>query len=234
MTSNSELRDIIKNITFMKMTEQLAKGLSYDPKYQVGAMIVKNDWTKVDSIGYNGAYKGSPNKRFSLDSGQAKFVCAETNAIIFSTLSQSKARKYTLFVTMTPCERCSRLIANKGIKNVIALNHYHNCGDSLDVFKNAGINFIFIHDKIKKFYADSDMYEDVMMIIDENIKNIEKLNSKLLGIFKKQLDIFFEFDKSFLDNLPENIIHVNNFTEDRKSIMETYMEIFANKLYELV
>lgn len=233
MTSNSELRDIVKNITFMKMTEQLAKGVSYDPKYQVGAMIVKNDWTKIDSVGYNGAYKGSPNKRFSLDSGQAKFICAETNAIIFSTLSQSKARKYTMFVTMTPCERCSRLIANKGIKNVVALKEYKNCGDTLEVFKNAGVNFIYIHDKIKEFYADTDMYEEVLKIVDENLKNPEVLNTKLLKVFKAQMNEFFEFNKSFLDKLPDTIIDVKDFISDSNKVMETYMEIFAKKLYEL-
>lgn len=233
MTSNSDLRDIVKNITFMKMAEQLAKGVSYDPKYQVGALIVKNDWTKIDSMGYNGAYKGSPNKRFSLDSGQAKFICAETNAIIFSTLSQSKARKYTMFVTMTPCERCSRLIANKGIKNVVALKHYKNCGDTLEVFKNAGVNFVFIYDKIKDFYADTDMYEDVMNLIDEFIINPVELNIRLVKILNKQMDKFFEFNKSALDKLPKTVLDLNDKSFNKRQVMEIYMDLFANKLYEL-
>jgi dCMP deaminase len=235
MTSVSELRKMIKYITFMKMTEQLAKGVSYDPKHQVGATIVKNDWTKIDSIGYNGAYKGSPNKRFSLESGNSKFVHAEMNAIAFSTLSQSKAKKYTMFVTLTPCEICSRLIVNKGIKNVVCLNRYDHCGDSLEVFNSVGVNFTYIDDMIREFYVESNLYKELLNIIDEYILVPNRLNSYLQECFEKQMGYFFEFNKSYCNKIPQYIINEKNInTYNKEYVIKTYIDLFVKKLYEWV
>ncbi len=170
MTSNSELRTIIKHITFMKMANNLSK-LSYDPKHQVGSLIIKNDWTEINSMGYNGNYQGAPNRRESLESGKSNFIHAEMNALILSTLSREEAEKYTLYVTMTPCETCSRLIVNKGIKNVIALRRYENCGDSLSVFKNSNIKFTYINKLIQDLYFDTTKF---------NNNKTKKLNNKTI------------------------------------------------------
>jgi dCMP deaminase len=248
MTSNSELREMVKHLTFMKMTEQLAKGVSYDPKHQVGALIVKNDWTKIEAMGYNGAYKGSPNKRFSLDTGNSKFIHAEMNAIAFSTLSQSKAKKYTMFVTLTPCEICSRLIVNKGIKNVVVLNKYNHCGDSLEVFKNADVKFNYIHDLLADMYKKTSLVSDPLEIIDRNLSNellntssladtiiLSKIDEELIKCFKEQLGLFFEFNKSPIENISVKLSHKNFFREYKsEEILNYYIKEFVKTLYDLL
>ena len=238
MTSNSDLRKIIKHITFMKMAYNLSK-LSYDPKYQVGSLIIKNDWTEINSMGYNGAYRGSPNQRYSLDTGKSKFIHAEMNALIFSTLSREQAENYTLYVTLTPCEMCSRMIVNKGIKNVIALHEYDSCGDSLEVFKNSDIKFIYIHQMIEDFYNQSYMMGDILRVINNHFKygeiftDVELLDIDLKNCITKQLGEFFEFDDKYLDKIPKTLIkNSNNYNSE--DIIKDYVKIFSNILYNLV
>jgi dCMP deaminase len=237
MTSNSELRTIIKHITFMKMAYSLSK-LSYDPKHQVGSLIIKNDWTEINSMGYNGAYRGSPNERYSLDTGKSKFIHAEMNALIFSTLSREQAENYTLYVTLTPCEMCSRMIVNKGIKNVIALKEYDSCGDSLEVFQNSDIKFVYIDKMIHEFYRQSYMMNDLLSVMNNHFKygvidnDLKLLENDLKECFKKQLGEFFEFDNRYINSIPEKIITNSKIRID--TISEDYVNLFSTNLYNLV
>ena len=50
---------------------------SIDPRHQVGAIIVTGDNTQLLALGYNGNYKGGPNERESLVSGQSGLIHAE-------------------------------------------------------------------------------------------------------------------------------------------------------------
>ncbi len=234
MTTNSELRKIVKHITFMKMAANLSK-LSYDPKHQVGSLIIKNDWTEINSMGYNGNYQGAPNKRDSLDSGKSNFIHAEMNALLLSTLSREEAEKYTIYVTMTPCETCSRLIVNKGIKNVIVLKHYQNCGDSLEVFKNANITFHYIHDLVKSMYIKTFLGDELNLIFEKfNIGDItiEELDTLLIECFTKQIKHFFEFSDKYKDSIPHYFV-TKDVTSSYK-VRSLYLEKFVNTLYELV
>lgn len=217
MTSNSELRKILKHITFMKMSEDLAK-LSYDPKYQVGSLIIKNDWSKINGIGYNGAYSGSPNKRLSLETGGSKFIHAEMNALLNSNLNKKKSKNYTIYVTMTPCSDCSRVIVNQGIRKVIAKDVYPNHGDSLEVFEHSGVEFHYLGDLIKKLYLETSLNKE----LNETIKN----NGNLIELFEKQISVFFEF-KEYKTKL-ENEISKYNINKDN------YLDIFYVILYKIL
>lgn len=241
MTSKSELRKIIKHITFMKMASNLSK-LSYDPKHQVGSLLIKNDWTEINSMGYNGNYQGAPNKRDSLEIGKSNFIHAEMNALILSTLNREEASKYTLYVTMTPCEICSRLIVNKGIKNVIALNKYENCGDSLSVFKESDINFNYIKNLIGEFYTETYLFPIVLSKINQYfnykspIDNIDLLDNDLIDCFKHQMGEFFEYNDNYLNFIPNTILKdKDDFTKyNIEAIIRCYIKIFSDILYELV
>jgi dCMP deaminase len=224
MTTESELRAIIKPIAFMKMADNLSK-LSYDPKHKVGSLIIKNDWTEINSMGYNGSYSGSPNKRTSLESGKSNFIHAEMNALILSTLSREEAAKYTLYVTMTPCETCSRLIVNKGIKRVIALNVYDNCGDTLEVFKKSNVEFNYIHDLIKKLYKESSLY-------NESYSFIEKADGvdDIYNLMVSQLKRFFETSNKTIDLQLDDF---NNIS-DIDILHQKYIDCLASNLYKLI
>ena len=111
---------------------------SYDPRHQVGAVIVTNDNTQVLAIGYNGNYSGGPNRVESIDPGCSGMIHAEINALIKLDYNNPKRKK--MYVTLSPCRDCAKAIVNGGIDEVIYDEEYRDTS-SLDIFKDAGIEF---------------------------------------------------------------------------------------------
>ena len=111
---------------------------SYDPRHQVGAVIVTDDNTQVLAIGYNGNYSGGPNKVESIDPGCSGMIHAEINALIKLDYNNPKRKK--MYVTLSPCRDCAKAIVNGGIDEVIYGEEYRDTS-SLDIFKDAGIEF---------------------------------------------------------------------------------------------
>ena len=99
---------------------------SKDPNKQVGACIVDPNRI-ILGIGYNGFPRGCsdetlPWAKKSQDGDKLKtkypYVChAEMNAIM--NKNQSSLQDSTIYVTMFPCNECSKLIIQGGIKEVI-------------------------------------------------------------------------------------------------------------------
>ena len=104
---------------------------SKDPNTKVGACIVDSDH-KVVSIGYNGMPRGldeeklSWNKNDGLDN-KYLYVChAEFNAIL-NTRNGSALKDCTLYVTLFPCNECSKTITQSVIKELVySENKYEN------------------------------------------------------------------------------------------------------------
>ncbi len=94
---------------------------SKDPATQVGACIVDSD-KKIIGIGYNGLPIGIDDNEFPwgkegdyLDT-KYPYVChAELNAILNSTKNLSGA---TIYVTLFPCNECTKAIIQSGIKQL--------------------------------------------------------------------------------------------------------------------
>jgi len=97
---------------------------SIDPKHKVGAVIVTTDNTQVLALGYNGDHKGGPNCRDSMKEGASGLIHAEINALIKCDYNNPKDKK--MYVTLSPCEVCSKAIVNSGIKEVIFLERYRD------------------------------------------------------------------------------------------------------------
>lgn len=117
---------------FMKFA-QMGSTRSKDPSTKVGACIVKNK--KVLSIGYNGAPKGFPDdlvpttkgNTFPLIRNKYAYVChAEPNAILNYGGSILDFENSKLYVLISPCHECAKLIIQAGIKEVIYREEYHN------------------------------------------------------------------------------------------------------------
>ncbi len=94
---------------------------SKDPSTQVGACIVNNE-KKIIGIGYNGLPIGIDDDSFPWgkegDFLETKYpyVChAELNAILNSTKNLQDA---TIYVTLFPCNECTKAIIQSGIKNL--------------------------------------------------------------------------------------------------------------------
>lgn len=105
---------------------QLSSKRSKDPKTQVGACIV-NCENKIVGIGYNGFPKGISDDDFPWqDQGdylQTKYpfvVHAEANAILNASQNLNDCK---LFVTLFPCNECTKLIIQSGIKELVYVSN---------------------------------------------------------------------------------------------------------------
>ena len=102
---------------YMKMALEWAK-LSHCVRKKVGALIVRNNM--IISDGYNGTPSGFENK-CELDNGLTKWYVlhAEANAILKCAHNGQSCKNADLYLTLSPCQNCSKLIYQAGIKRVI-------------------------------------------------------------------------------------------------------------------
>ena len=107
---------------------KLSSMRSKDPSTQVGACIVSAD-NRILSIGYNGAPNGFEDKYFPWDregeflNTKYPFVChAELNAISNFRGNKKDLIDAKLYVTLFPCNECTKLVIQSGIKEVIYLS----------------------------------------------------------------------------------------------------------------
>jgi dCMP deaminase len=132
---------------FMGIASLSAKR-SKDPKTQVGACIVSKEKTIV-GIGYNGFPRGISDDAFPwndtgdfLDTKYPYVVHAEANALLNATASLDQS---TLYVTLFPCNECTKLIIQSGIKHIKYLSNkdfdkpFHVA--SKKMLEHAGISF---------------------------------------------------------------------------------------------
>ena len=109
---------------------------SYDPRHQVGAVVVSCDNTGVLAIGYNGNYSGGPNEPESMDPGHTGFIHAEINALL--KMDYNNHKRKIMYVTLSPCRMCAKAIINAGISEVVYNNEYRDTS-GVDLMKSAGI-----------------------------------------------------------------------------------------------
>ena len=92
--------------------------LSYCKRRQVGAIIVKN--RMIISDGYNGTPTGFENICEDEDNYTKWYVLhSEANAILKVASSTQSCDGATLYVTLSPCRECSKLIHQSGISRVV-------------------------------------------------------------------------------------------------------------------
>lgn len=118
--------------------------LSYCKRKQVGAIIVKD--RMIISDGYNGTPSGFENCCED-EAGLTKWYVlhAEANAILKVAGSTQSCEGATLYITMSPCKECSKLIHQSGIKRVVYLDGYKD-GSGLDFLEKAGVAIAHIAD----------------------------------------------------------------------------------------
>ena len=102
---------------YLRMASEWAK-LSYCERRQVGAIIVKD--RMIISDGYNGTPTGYENICED-DEGYTKWYVlhAEANAILKVAASTQSCKGATLYITLSPCKNCSKLIFQAGITRVV-------------------------------------------------------------------------------------------------------------------
>lgn len=118
--------------------------LSYCKRKQVGALIVKD--RMIISDGYNGTPSGFDNCCENETGDTHWFVLhAEANAILKLAGSTQSAKDSTLYLTLSPCKECSKLILQAGIKKLVYVDHYKD-DDGIKFLKNHGIDILQVPD----------------------------------------------------------------------------------------
>jgi len=121
---------------YLRMAHEWSK-LSHCQRKQVGAIIVKNGM--VISDGYNGTPTGFDNCCEDEEGSTLWYVLhAEANAISKVARSTNNAQNSTLYLTLSPCKDCSKMILQVGIKRVVYANVYKD-GTGLELLREAGI-----------------------------------------------------------------------------------------------
>jgi len=154
--------------SFDEIYMDLARNLSrksHCVKIQVGAVLTKD--TRIVSLGYNGPPAGThncdqewPGVGCPRDSkGSCSLALhAEQNAILYASKNNVSIEGSTLYVTLSPCIACARIIYTMGIRKVVYLDSYsafkgldtdegveflHRFGVQVEQFTGNGISSAF-------------------------------------------------------------------------------------------
>jgi len=129
---------------YLDMAEIWAR-LSKARRKQVGCLIVKNG--AIISDGYNGTPRGFDNnceiedpKSFEHNLiTKPEVLHAESNAITKLAKSTQSSDGATMYITISPCVDCAKLIIQSGIKRVVYGELYRN-EDGINLLRKAKIN----------------------------------------------------------------------------------------------
>ena len=121
---------------YIRMALEWAK-LSHCNRKKVGAIIVKNKM--IISDGYNGTPSGFDNCCEDENGETNWFVLhAEANAILKTAGSTHDCSGSTLYLTMSPCKDCSKLVHQAGISRLVYINEYKDIS-GVEFLKEAGV-----------------------------------------------------------------------------------------------
>jgi|TARA_B110000902_G_scaffold244196_1_gene297190 dCMP deaminase len=127
----TEKKQLKYDKAYLKMALEWGK-LSHCKRKQVGALIVKD--RMIISDGFNGTPTGFENCcEDEIGDTKWEVLHAEANAILKVASSTQSAKNATLYITLSPCTQCSKLIHQAGIKRVVYANAYKD---------NAGLKFL--------------------------------------------------------------------------------------------
>ena len=121
---------------YLRIAREWSK-LSHCRRRQVGALIVKG--RMIISDGYNGTPTGFENFCED-DEGYTKWYVlhAEANAILKVASSTQSCLGATLYITMSPCKECSKLIHQAGITRLVYQTDYKD-NSGLEFLRKAGV-----------------------------------------------------------------------------------------------
>lgn len=127
---------------YMRMALEWAK-LSHCERKQVGALIVKD--RMIISDGFNGTPTGFENCCEEEGSTKWYVLHAEANAILKVASSTQSCKNATLYITLSPCKECSKLIHQSGIKRVVYANQYKDIS-GVEFLEKAGVELTYLKD----------------------------------------------------------------------------------------
>lgn len=132
-------------ITWEQMYFEIAKIVakrSSDPKTKVGAVLVKNRC--IIGVGYNGEpRKFNYNFNWNTDEKYKYVIHAELNAIANACSTGANVTGADIYLTLSPCSDCIKLLIQHQIKNIYFLEKYKDYNLTKHIAKNANINLYY-------------------------------------------------------------------------------------------
>lgn len=140
---SQEAKQLRYDKAYLRMATEWGK-LSHCKRKQVGAIIIKD--RMIISDGYNGTPTGFENCCED-EEGYTKWYVlhAEANAILKVAASTQSCQGATLYVTLSPCTDCSKLIHQAGIVRVVYSRAYKD-DSGLKFLKKAGVKVDYIEE----------------------------------------------------------------------------------------
>lgn len=144
-TSNHAMNRPSFDDIYMELAENLARK-SHCVKMQVGAVLTKD--TRIVSLGYNGPPAGTHNCDVEFPAtgcprdskgGCSLALHAEQNAILYASKNRLTLEDATLYVTLSPCLACAKVIFSSGIKKVLFIHSY---ADYKKIPNDEGVDFL--------------------------------------------------------------------------------------------
>lgn len=136
-----EAKQLRYDKAYLRMAQTWGE-LSHCSRKKVGAIIVKDN--AIISDGFNGTPAGFDNC-CETDNGDTHWYVlhAEANAILKVAKSTNNCAGATLYLTLSPCKDCSKLILQAGITRLVYMNHYRDTV-GVDFLVSAGIEVVQI------------------------------------------------------------------------------------------
>ena len=130
---------------YLRMAQTWSE-LSHCDRKKVGAIIVKDGM--IISDGFNGTPSGFDNCCENEEGETRWYVLhAEANAILKVAKSTHNCHNATLYLTLSPCKDCSKLVVQSGIKRLVFMNAYKDLS-GVEFLKEAGIEIEQIENAI--------------------------------------------------------------------------------------
>ena len=137
MNKNKEFK---YDSTYLDICSRIAQ-MSHAKRAKVGALLVKDN--NIISMGWNGTPSGFDNECeiTNIDGSlvtKPEVLHAESNCITKVAQSTQSSLNSTMYITISPCMDCAKLIAQSGVKRVVYKDFYRD-KKSLDFLRRCGI-----------------------------------------------------------------------------------------------
>lgn len=136
----------------------MASSESKCPRTQTGCCFLLD--SGVISIGFNGKEPGGPNEwEWKLD-GDPEVIHAEEQCIRKLLAEGLSAKNATVYVTLSPCLSCAKLLVGAKVKRVVYLNQYR---------KTEGIEYLQRYGVAVEQYQEKEPEHNHALSTDFNI-----------------------------------------------------------------
>lgn len=205
-------KQIQHHIAYIKIAENIGN-LSYCKRKQVGSVLVKNN--NIISTGYNGTPAGMPNVCEN-EEGETNWYTlhSETNCLSKIAKSTQSSDGSILYITLSPCKDCAKLILQSGITEIYYLVQ-HSCEEGLKFLTEQGIKCTHIAREVNNVFEEGGTNSN-----DYVLNVYEKFTCKQFQLAKSN-DISYRTTSDIVYDSEWEIINTIPYTSIKDSFKKT-------------